>query len=740
MDLFWGLSIASGEENTFVCPADHTLHVGQAALVASSAAAASGAVAKLYCVHGGAKFVLCVLAPGREQFRIWTTFANSVTFGLEAPAGYEVHLTGNLSHVHDHGPQLSSDADVADSDADSDANSDADVESEEAADESAPPKASKPVAKRSSGPIGAAELQPEQRNKRAKTVAAAPAVPATAASNAAPFSELKCDQFTSLPKKTGHQIADELGLDSAVKARKFFQWLIAPVSVDEFYDEYWEKKPLIIHRRREDYFKGWLSKGDMDQMLRKHTLRYGQNLNITKYEHGQRSTLDPPDSVATADDVWRHFEEGCSVRLLHPQQYSDPLWKLLSVLEEFWGCQAGVNSYLTPKGSQGFAPHYDDVEVFVLQTEGAKRWRLYLPADDAAKLPRYSSKNFDQAEIGSPVVDFVMEAGDFMYFPRGTIHQAVSVPDKHSLHVTVSTGLKNSWFDFLEKAVPQALQIAFEESIELRESLPRSYFDYTGIVHADAPSDAEDADADAKPPPARDEFKDRCAALVDRLAASLPVDAVADRMAVAFVQSRLPPHPCLSAMADMPGLVRPNPPASAKSGGKSEAKGKAAKVVKPKVTQHTMVRLATRHAARLVIEADTACLYSPMQNKREAHATKESQVLDKEEADSLCLEYDLDFAPSIEVLINSYPDFVPVTMLGIDDAELSDVITTLWEQGIVFLREPPQAASPAGPGSASKHQRENLFGTPAPKLLTPRQDTKHQQRRPTPKQSASKRR
>ena len=33
----------------------------------------------------------------------------------------------------------------------------------------------------------------------------------------------------------------------------------------------------------------------------------------------------------------------------------------------------GANVYLTPPGTQGFAPHWDDVEVFMLQL-GKTKW------------------------------------------------------------------------------------------------------------------------------------------------------------------------------------------------------------------------------------------------------------------------------------------------------------------------------------------------------------------------------
>ncbi len=50
----------------------------------------------------------------------------------------------------------------------------------------------------------------------------------------------------------------------------------------------------------------------------------------------------------------------------------------------------GSCRYLTPAGTQGFAPHWDDIEAFVLQLEGSKRWKVY-PPPDGNQLPRFSS-------------------------------------------------------------------------------------------------------------------------------------------------------------------------------------------------------------------------------------------------------------------------------------------------------------------------------------------------------------
>merc|ERR1712210_73419 len=147
--------------------------------------------------------------------------------------------------------------------------------------------------------------------------------------------------------------------------------------------------------------------------------------------------------------------------MLNPQTFHPAVWRLCSTLQNHFGSMVGANVYLTPPGTQGFAPHWDDVEVFMCQLEGSKHWRLYGPREEGERLPRFSSPNFDQDEVGEPILDAVLHPGDLLYLPRGTIHQGNCLPEEHSLHITISCYQLNSWTDLLGK-----LTTAIEENAD----------------------------------------------------------------------------------------------------------------------------------------------------------------------------------------------------------------------------------------------------------------------------------
>ena len=315
----------------------------------------------------------------------------------------------------------------------------------------------------------------------------------------------------------------ELGNDA-------FEWMIYPTDVSKFYAEYWEKKPLLIKRpeNRDRYKKANLfSTKALDKILREQRVLYGKNLDVTSYD-GQRETHNPEGRVYPAV-LWDFYNNGCSIRMLNPQTFHAGAWRLCSTLQEHFQTMVGANVYLTPPGTQGFAPHYDDVEVFLLQLEGKKHWKLHKSRSEEEKLPRFSSGNFSQEEVGPPFMEMDLEPGDLLYLPRGTIHQGNCLEDQHSLHITISTYQLNSWTDLLDKLLPGALAVASQENIEFRKGLPRDYLLNMGVVHEDKQSKS------------RKEFIDHVKTLMKKLIDHAPIDAAVDQLGKRMTHDVLPP-------------------------------------------------------------------------------------------------------------------------------------------------------------------------------------------------------
>ncbi|KAM6953932.1 ribosomal oxygenase 1 [Aplochiton taeniatus] len=441
--------------------------------------------------------------------------------------------------------------------------------------------------------------------------------------------------------------------NSRERASKLFQWLIHPINHKNFFRDTWEKKPLLIKRKDPEYYKGLFSTAEFDQILRNEDVQFGVNLDVTSYTNGKRETHNPPGR-ALPFTVWDFYESGCSLRMLNPQAFSSKVWNVLSILQEQFGSMAGANVYLTPPGTQGFAPHYDDIEAFVVQLEGKKHWRVYNPMCEEDMLPVVSSPNFSQAEIGKPILEVVLEAGDLLYFPRGFIHQGDCLPDAHSLHITISSYQKNSWGDLLSKVVPAALQIAMEEDVEFRQGLPLEYLTYMGVQN----SDQED--------PRRAKFLSHIESLMQKLVTYAPVDAAVDHKARDFLHDCLPP------------MLTPEELASSVQGAPARwESGEAVNVAMP-IRNQTRIRLIREGCARLCSDGEAVHLYYTADNSRVYH---------KEEPKSF--EMRTEYTDAMEFLIHSYPKFVSVASLPCDSAEDKiSLAEVLFERGIIHTEEP----------------------------------------------------
>jgi hypothetical protein len=102
-----------------------------------------------------------------------------------------------------------------------------------------------------------------------------------------------------------HAVVANDSFTSKDKARKLLEWMIAPISVDEFYASYWEQRPLLIKRRCPNYYAGWcacdlwasilailcaplflffkrFSVKDMRELFRRHAVAYTTDLDVTR--------------------------------------------------------------------------------------------------------------------------------------------------------------------------------------------------------------------------------------------------------------------------------------------------------------------------------------------------------------------------------------------------------------------------------------------------------------------------
>ncbi|HEV7508013.1 MAG TPA: cupin domain-containing protein [Thermoanaerobaculia bacterium] len=254
-----------------------------------------------------------------------------------------------------------------------------------------------------------------------------------------------------------------------------FADLIRPLKPETFLDDYWEKKYLHISHQSAQRFEDLFSLRDIDRWLL--CVRSGMPDSILlAAPQGSESGTErfrPQDSVV--DHVYDAFSKGHSVVLNYLEDSWPPLAQLVRSLNEAFAAQVGVNVYLTPKGSQTFPVHVDEHDVFVLQVQGEKIWRLYEMQELTVMRRDYKADLFPTEEAkkdfsGTPLIaELKLQPGDLLYVPRGMPHCAIA-RDTTSLHLTVSV-TPLYWFDFLKAAVEQTLAAA----PELRKSLPPGF-------------------------------------------------------------------------------------------------------------------------------------------------------------------------------------------------------------------------------------------------------------------------
>jgi 50S ribosomal protein L16 3-hydroxylase len=203
----------------------------------------------------------------------------------------------------------------------------------------------------------------------------------------------------------------------------------------QFLAEYWQKKPLLI-KNAIPHFTGLLSPDELAGLACEDEVQS----RIVKYKKGkwfaEHGPFDEDDFAnlaenPTAENNWtllvqsvnHHLTEGAALLQLFdfiPHARLDDL----------------MVSY-APNGG-GVGPHFDSYDVFLLQGQGKRIWRISEQTDLSLVegAPLRILQNFDTSQ------EWLLEAGDMLYLPPHLAHWGIAVSDGTINCMTYSIGFR----------------------------------------------------------------------------------------------------------------------------------------------------------------------------------------------------------------------------------------------------------------------------------------------------------
>jgi ribosomal protein L16 Arg81 hydroxylase len=253
--------------------------------------------------------------------------------------------------------------------------------------------------------------------------------------------------------------------------------LIGPMTPDRFFGRYYDLEPLLCAREDPQRYSHLLDIDALDALVDGADLRHGM---VELVRGGRRlpgASFTSADGRIIASAVAEQYLQGATIILPHLQESMPGLRDLCRALEMLFSCHVQANAYLTPAGESGFGAHQDSHDIFVLQIEGAKAWRLY----DRCPPNAVRGEGAGAAPAEEVRDSFTLKPGDCLYLPRGLVHDASNKGEAASLHVTIGL-LTKTWGDLLLAVAAGAVRADPAFARPLPPGFARFGFDRTEML------------------------------------------------------------------------------------------------------------------------------------------------------------------------------------------------------------------------------------------------------------------
>lgn len=245
--------------------------------------------------------------------------------------------------------------------------------------------------------------------------------------------------------------------------------LIAPLDVDTFFAEHWERAPLHAQSGR-GIDATVLSTADVEAVIAATPIdgpdesahgAVAAAVTIDGQTVRESLATDATGQVAPAA-VYGALDAGKSIVIRHLRRSWPQISTLCARVEAALGQPVSANMFLTPAHAAGYPDHADSADTFFCQLEGSKTWTIHEPQ---VSLPCDAPPDPDATALGAARV-FRLEPGDVLFLPRGWIHSGVA-GDVPSLHVTLAV-MPIRWVDVLHACLDRAAAT----DVELRRAVP----------------------------------------------------------------------------------------------------------------------------------------------------------------------------------------------------------------------------------------------------------------------------
>jgi len=277
-----------------------------------------------------------------------------------------------------------------------------------------------------------------------------------------PVSKRSWDRIRSFNNRTDRTMSDQ-----HIKANSLSNNVLEPIAETEFFTKYWEKQPLHISRSTTNPFEQLISVSKIEDLLSTNELFYpsvqltqaGQSIPVAEYTDENNKII--------GGRVVERYRRGSTIVLTHFHKLQKELMDLCRSVQSSFMMRCQTNVYLSPAGNQGFNPHFDTHDVFILQVTGSKTFNFY---SGGCSFPTSAdSFNSEIHKVGSKTESIALSAGDTLYIPRGFTHDAVACTEEPSLHVTLGV-----YPILMYELLQEMVHISIGSDVDVRKSIPQA--------------------------------------------------------------------------------------------------------------------------------------------------------------------------------------------------------------------------------------------------------------------------